>query len=76
MKMEQMVNRNPSYPFGDLLEVNLSEGSCIRRPLSDAVIGRLLGGRGFNVGYLFAHLPRGTDPMGPDNILVISCGLL
>ena len=71
-----MVNRDPSYPFGDLLEVNLSEGSCIRRPLSDAVIGRLLGGRGFNVGYLFEHLPRGTDPMGPDNILVISCGLL
>ena len=71
-----MVDRNLSNPFGDLLEVNLSEGSCIRRPLSDAAIGRSLGGRGFNVGYLFEHLPRGTDPMGPDNILVISCGLL
>jgi aldehyde:ferredoxin oxidoreductase len=74
--MEEKVDKNSSNSFGDLLEVNLSEGACIRRPLSDAVIGRLLGGRGFNVGYLFEHLPRGTDPMGPDNILVVSCGLL
>ena len=71
-----MVDSNPSNPFGNLLEVNLSEGTSIRRPLSDAVIGRFLGGRGFNVAYLFDHLARGIDPMGPDNILVVSCGLL
>lgn len=71
-----MVDSNQSNPFGDLLEVNLDEGACTRRPLSGEVIGRFLGGRGFNVGYLFEHLPTGTDPMGPDNILILSCGLL
>lgn len=71
-----MVERTPSNRFGDLLEVNLDEGACIRRPLSDAVIGRFLGGRGFNVAYLCEHLPVGTDPMGPGNMLLFSCGLL
>ena len=67
---------NPSNPFGDLLEVNLDDGACNRRPLPDAVIDRFLGGRGFNVAYLFEHLPTGTDPLGPDNLLLFSCGLL
>ena len=70
------VGNSQSNQFGDLIEVNLSDRTCIRRALSDSIVGRLLGGRGFNVGYLFEHLPTGTDPMGPDNILVISCGLL
>ncbi|WP_319407092.1 aldehyde ferredoxin oxidoreductase family protein [uncultured Desulfosarcina sp.] len=70
------MDSNPSNPFGDLLEVNLDEGVCSRRPISDALIARFLGGRGFNVGYLFEHLPTGTDPMGPDNMLLFSCGLL
>ncbi|MCB2145465.1 MAG: aldehyde ferredoxin oxidoreductase family protein [Deltaproteobacteria bacterium] len=70
------MDRNPSNPFGDLLEVNLDDGVCSRRALSDALIARFLGGRGFNVGYLFEHLPTGTDPMGPGNLLLFSCGLL
>ena len=74
--MDQMVDTDPSNRFGDLLEVNLSEGASLRQPISDADIGRFLGGRGFNVGYLFEHLIRGVDPMGADNILVVSCGLL
>lgn len=65
-----------SNPFGDLLEVNLGDGTCGRRPVGADMATRLLGGRGFNVGYLFDHLPTGTDPMGPDNILLLSCGLL
>ena len=70
------MDSNPSNPFGDLLEVNLDTGAFTRGPIADGVIGRFLGGRGFNVGYLLDHLPTGTDPMGPDNILVFSCGLL
>jgi aldehyde:ferredoxin oxidoreductase len=65
-----------SSSFGDLLEVNLDDGACTRTPVHGSVVERWLGGRGFNVGYLFEHLPTGTDPMGPDNLLVFSCGLL
>lgn len=35
-----------------------------------------IGGRGFNVWYLYHHLAQGTDPLGPDNVLLFSCGLL
>jgi aldehyde:ferredoxin oxidoreductase len=71
------MNDPHRYPvFGDLLHVDLSDRSCTRGPVPESSVARLLGGRGFNVGYLFAHLPTGTDPMGPDNMLVLSCGLL
>ena len=62
--------------FGDLLDVDLSGGRCRRGPVDADTVGRLVGGRGFNVGYLFTHLPVGADPLGPDNLLVFSCGLL
>jgi aldehyde:ferredoxin oxidoreductase len=75
-EMEKILDRNQKMPFGDLLEINLDAGTCTRRSFSGDAISRLLGGRGFNVGYLFEHLPAGTDPLGPDNILIFSCGLL
>ncbi len=70
-----MIDHDPTT-FGDIIDINLNDGNVIRRPYSREVVRRLLGGRGFNVGYLFAHLPAGTDPMGPENTLVFSCGLL
>jgi aldehyde:ferredoxin oxidoreductase len=35
-----------------------------------------IGGRGFNVWYLYQHLPSGTDPLASENILLFSGGLL
>ncbi len=35
-----------------------------------------MGGRGFNIWYLYHHLSSGTDPLAPENILLISCGFL
>lgn len=70
-----MSDHSPSA-FGDIIDIDLNDGAVMRRPCPRDVVRRLLGGRGFNVGYLFEHLPAGTDPMGPDNTLVFSCGLL
>jgi aldehyde:ferredoxin oxidoreductase len=71
------MNDPHRYPvFGDLLHVDLSDRSCTRGPVPESSVARLLGGRGFNVGYLYDHLPTGIDPLGPDNRLVFSCGLL
>jgi len=71
------MNDPHRYPtFGDLLHVDLSTGSLSREPFPRAAVEDLLGGRGFNVGYLYQHLPTGIDPLGPDNRLVFSCGLL
>ncbi len=71
-----MRDQLQSVICGDILKVDLNDHKITRETIPDSLVGRFLGGRGFNVGYLFEHLPRGTDPMGPDNILVISCGLL
>jgi aldehyde:ferredoxin oxidoreductase len=62
--------------FGDLMCIDLQRDRCTREPLAGETIRRLLGGRGFNVGYLFDHLKVGIDPLGPENILIFSCGLL
>jgi aldehyde:ferredoxin oxidoreductase len=62
--------------YGDLVHIDLSDGSVSRTPFPEEAAKRFLGGRGFNVGYLYAHLPAGVDPLGADNPLVFSCGLL
>jgi aldehyde:ferredoxin oxidoreductase len=71
-----MNANHPSESVGDLLHIDLANRYTERRPFPADALKRTLGGRGFNVGYLFDHLPKGTDPMGPDNILMLSCGLL
>lgn len=37
---------------------------------------RFIGGRGVNTYLLLQHLPRGADPLGPDNVLVFGAGPL
>ena len=35
-----------------------------------------LGGRGLDMYLLYNHLEPGVDPLGPDNVLTVSAGLL
>ena len=62
--------------FGQILHVNLSEKKCFQEPLPLDVVNSFIGGRGFNVWYLFNHLPVNTAPLAPENILMLSCGVL
>ena len=62
--------------LGQVLEIDLSSGSLKFRPFPEELIWRYLGGRGFNVQFLYNSLPGHTDPLSPDNILLFSCGLL
>lgn len=71
-----MRDQLQSVMCGDILKVDLNDHTITRGTIPEALVGRFLGGRGFNVGYLLEHLPTSTDPMGPENILVLSCGLL
>jgi aldehyde:ferredoxin oxidoreductase len=63
-------------PFGRILEIDLSSEQVTKTSLSKSNIEKYLGGRGFNVWYLHTHLPASIDPLGPENILILSCGLL
>ena len=63
-------------PFGRIFEIDLSREQVTTTSLSKSLIENYLGGRGFNVWYLHTHLPADIDPLGPENILIFSCGLL
>ena len=62
--------------FGKTLLVNLTEKRHILAPIQDRVLPSVIGGRGFNVAYLHERLNDIIDPLGPENILLFSCGLL
>jgi len=64
-----------SKQFGQLLTVDLDSGKCSHL-ISPEIDISVIGGRGFNIWYLYHHLPSGIDPLGPENLLLISCGLL
>ncbi len=65
----------PAIQFGQVLKVELDSGRCIPEPFPEQGRG-YFGGRGVNVWYLYQNLPEGTDPLGPENILMLSCGFL
>jgi len=66
---------NSTKQFGRLLNVNLNSGQCRLAAFPESA-SEYIGGRGFNIWYLYHHLPAGTDPLSPENILLLSCGLL
>ena len=61
---------------GRLLKVDLSEERVEQSDLPDPLVRRFLGGRGINAWLLAKNLGPEVDPLGPENVLVLSCGLL
>ena len=61
---------------GDIVLIDLSQGTTSRVPYPETALQLNLYGRGFNAWYLFRHLAPHADPLGPENMVVISCGLL
>ncbi len=62
--------------IGNIVHVNLSNGRIKSTPFSHGLARQVLGGFGFNTWYLYHHLPKTADALGPENILVLSRGLL
>jgi aldehyde:ferredoxin oxidoreductase len=65
----------PSDRFGHILMVDLTQENC-RVTAFPGPARPFLGGRGFNAWFLYHHLKPDTDPLGPENILLFSTGLL
>ena len=61
--------------FGQILGVDLKSGECSFSGFPEDGAD-FLGGRGFNVWYLYHNIEAGTDPLASENILMLSCGLL
>jgi aldehyde:ferredoxin oxidoreductase len=62
--------------FGQILEIDLTTETWKLSDDPQDLTGEYLGGRGLNVKLLYDHIPPGTDPLGPQNILALSCGML
>ncbi|PKO05749.1 MAG: hypothetical protein CVU41_10000 [Chloroflexi bacterium HGW-Chloroflexi-3] len=61
---------------GKILVVDLSHHQYQIEELPEEIYRRYLGGYGLGAYYLYKHIPPGGDPLGPDNILAFTPGLL
>jgi aldehyde:ferredoxin oxidoreductase len=61
---------------GRILEIDLTAGKWKLLPYPEDLQWKYLSGRGFNVQYLYNNMPPDADPLGPENILILSGGLL
>ena len=62
--------------WNKILHVNLGDRSTWVEEPGDAFFRRYVGGRGLIAHYLLEYVPKGADPLGPDNILVIAPGVV
>jgi aldehyde:ferredoxin oxidoreductase len=61
---------------GKILNVDLSAGTIEAEHLPEQMYRTYLGGYGLGARLLFDRIPRGADPLGPDNVLGLCPGLL
>jgi len=56
--------------------INLSNGKIVEKAIPKEMRTLYLGGRGIDIYLLYNHLEPKTDPLGPENVLLIGAGLL
>ena len=61
---------------GKILTIDLTTGASETRQIPEAVYEAVLAGKGLEAWYLYAHIPAGADPLGPENILGFAAGAL
>ncbi len=62
--------------MGKVLRVDLSGGRIAEEPLDENAARDFIGGRGLGIHYLLNELDPGADPLGPENMMVLSTGPL
>jgi aldehyde:ferredoxin oxidoreductase len=60
--------------WGKILKVDLGTGEIGVEEPPDSFYRRYMGGNGFVGYYLLKEVPKGADPLGPDNVLVFAAG--
>jgi aldehyde:ferredoxin oxidoreductase len=62
--------------MGKLLRVNLSEGEIFTQDIHPGWARKFIGGAGLATKYLYEEVPKGADPLGPENKLIFMTGPL
>jgi len=60
--------------IGTILHIDLSKKTVTKQPLDKSLIANYIGGRGLNLKLLYDGIKPGTDPLGPDNLLIVGTG--
>ena len=63
------LNRKIAY-------IDLTTGSIETKPIPLEVRKLFLGGRGLDMYLMYNHIKPGIDPLGPDNVALVSAGIL
>ncbi|HOL16565.1 MAG TPA: aldehyde ferredoxin oxidoreductase family protein [Bacillota bacterium] len=61
---------------GDILHIDLSSKKWWREAVKKEDLLNYIGGRGISARILWDHVKPGTDPLGPENLLIFAPGLL
>src|SRR3990172_5557570 len=61
---------------GRIAFVNLTNGRIDIEPVDMGLAEKYIGAEGINIRLLYDHVPRRTDPLGPDNMVIIAAGTL
>ena len=61
--------------YGKILHIDLTNSNIYIEQPNDEFYRLLVGGRAFVGYYLLRELPRGTDPLSPNNLLIFAPGI-
>ena len=59
---------------GKILRVNLTDGKITDVPLDESLVEKFIGEAGIASKILFDEVPKGADPLGPENKLIFMTG--
>ena len=68
-EVDMALNRKIAY-------IDLSSGKIETKPIPLEIRKMFLGGRGLDMYLMYNHIKPGIDPLGPDNVALVSAGIL
>lgn len=57
-----------------LLDVDLTNGTFRDETIDDETVKKFVGGRGLGAYLLYDKVPKGAEPLGPDNVILVLTG--
>jgi aldehyde:ferredoxin oxidoreductase len=60
---------------GKILHVDLTKGALTAEEPDEAFYRKYMGGSAMGMYYILRDMPRGADPVGPDNVLTLMTGV-
>jgi len=61
--------------MGKILKIDLTTGKTSTRTFDEKYVRKYLGGQGFVVEIVYHSMPKGADPLGPQNVLAMAGGV-